>query len=54
MQALEYEKRDNTPGQFQEFFNASEDKVNDPFLVNIIKEINNQRKAVSTIRENGN
>lgn len=54
MQAFEYEKRDNNPGNLQEFFTATQEKVNDPFLVDVVKEINNQREALCKIRENDN
>lgn len=54
MQAFEYEKRDNSPGQLQEFFTNTQEKIEDPFLGDIVREINSQREALSKIRENGN
>ncbi|XP_015185271.1 PREDICTED: HD domain-containing protein 2 [Polistes dominula] len=39
MQAYEYEKRDNIPGQLQEFFTSSVDKIKNPFVNKIATEI---------------
>lgn len=39
MQAYEYEKRDNIPGQLQEFFTSSIDKIKNPFVNKIATEI---------------
>ncbi|XP_058797427.1 5'-deoxynucleotidase HDDC2 [Phymastichus coffea] len=46
-QAYEYEKRDECPGELQEFFDASQEKVEHPFLAAIVKEINRKRKEVT-------
>jgi putative hydrolase of HD superfamily len=54
MQAFEYEKRDNSPGHLQEFFNSTQEKIKDPFLGDIVKEINSQREALFKVREDGN
>jgi len=54
MQAFEYEKRDNSPGNLQEFFNATQEKINDPFLGDIVKEINSQRAAMIKFQKNSN
>ncbi|XP_001601601.2 HD domain-containing protein 2 [Nasonia vitripennis] len=54
MQAFEYEKRDNSPGHLQEFFTNTQEKIKDPFLGDIVREINSQREALSKTLANGN
>lgn len=54
MQAFEYEKRDNCPGQLQEFFTNTQGKIEDPFLGNVVEEINSQRAALFKVRETSN
>ena len=53
MQAFEYEKRDNSPGNLQEFFTNTEGKIKNPFLGTIEKEISNQRAELCKVRESG-
>lgn len=46
MQAFEYEKRDNTPGELEEFFSATNGKILHPFLNKMADEINEQRRVL--------
>lgn len=46
MQALEYEKRDKTPGHLQEFFTSINGKIRNPFLNEVAKEINQEREEL--------
>ncbi|KAJ8681545.1 hypothetical protein QAD02_017337 [Eretmocerus hayati] len=47
MQAYEYEKRDKNPGHYQEFFTSQEGKIRNPFIKDILREIESQRKALN-------
>lgn len=54
--ALNYEKRDNTPGKLQEFFDSTEGKFEHPFVRKLVAELNTQRQefvAGSNRTENG-
>lgn len=45
LQAYEYEKRDHSPLQHQEFFDSTEGKFNHPFVVRLVEQIKSQRLA---------
>ncbi|XP_015522467.1 5'-deoxynucleotidase HDDC2 [Neodiprion pinetum] len=49
MQAFEYEKRDGTPGKLQEYFTATNGKINHPFVKRLAEEVNTQRDALANI-----
>lgn len=46
MQAYEYEKRDNVPGELEEFFVATNGKIRHPFINKIACEITARREAL--------
>ncbi|KAI4489524.1 hypothetical protein M0802_011059 [Mischocyttarus mexicanus] len=46
MQAYEYEKRDNIPGELEEFFVSSVNKIKHPFVDKIVKEIVVERNSL--------
>ncbi|XP_029041347.1 5'-deoxynucleotidase HDDC2 isoform X1 [Osmia bicornis bicornis] len=46
MQAYEYEKRDNVPGELEEFFVATNGKIRHPFINKLACEITARREAL--------
>ncbi|XP_031841448.1 5'-deoxynucleotidase HDDC2 isoform X2 [Nomia melanderi] len=46
MQAYEYEKRDNVPGELEEFFVATNGKIRHPFINKMASEITATRQAL--------
>lgn len=48
VQAFEYEKRDNTPGELEEFFANTKTRINDPHLLKIVDEVLKQRENLTS------
>lgn len=46
MQAYEYEKRDNVPGEHEEFFTSTNGKIRHPFINQLATEITATREAL--------
>lgn len=42
--AFEYEKRDETPGKHQEFFESTKGRFKHPFFLELVDELNRQRE----------
>lgn len=51
LQAYEYEKRDHSPLQHQEFFDSTEGKFNHPFVVRLVDQIKAQRLAEKALED---
>lgn len=43
-QAFEYEKRDESPLKYQEFFNSTKGKFRHEFFINLVSELHKQRE----------
>ncbi|KAL3277119.1 hypothetical protein HHI36_012475 [Cryptolaemus montrouzieri] len=47
-----YEKRDKTPGKLQEYFTSTEGKFQDPYIRNLVKLLEDERKHLKSINKN--